>query len=81
LAEGLIEAAGIVAAPKAVGADDIAIAIEDIKRRYGSILEIDDLFNCSEYLYKNSVKATVYLRAGPALKARYIEVWKRGLEG
>lgn len=77
LAEGLIEAAGIVAAPRAVGADDVALAMEDIERRYRGTLEIDDLFSCSEYLCNNFVKAVVYLRAGPALKARYVQEWKK----
>jgi len=52
--------------------------MEDIKRRYGLILEINDLFNYSEYLYKNFIKVAVYLKAGLVFKARYIKVWKKG---
>ena len=80
LAEGLIEVAGIVTAPKAVGADDVALAMEDIERRYGGTIEIDDLFNCSEYLCNNSVKAAVYLRAWPALNAQYVKSRRRAPE-
>ncbi|KAK0703296.1 hypothetical protein B0T26DRAFT_601917, partial [Lasiosphaeria miniovina] len=78
LADGMIEAAAIVAAPKPVGAEDVAMAMEDIERRYKSSLTLDNLFNCSEYLCRWPVKATIYLRAGPELKARYLKEWKKG---
>jgi hypothetical protein len=50
--------------------------MEDIERRYGGTLNLNELFNCLEYLYKNLVKAAVYLRAGAPLKARYVKAWK-----
>jgi len=78
LVKSLIKVAGIVAAFKAVSANNITVVIEDIKRRYSLILKINNLFNCLEYLYKNFIKAVVYLRVGLALKTYYVEVWKKG---
>lgn len=51
--------------------------IKDIEKRYNVTLAIKDLFNYLEYLYRNSIKATVYLKARPGLKARFVKDWKR----
>ncbi|KAK0655372.1 hypothetical protein B0T16DRAFT_451067 [Cercophora newfieldiana] len=78
LADGMIEAAAIVASPKAVGADDVAAATEDIECRYKGILSVEEVFRCSDYLCNYPVKATVYLKAQtPELKRMMVDDFKR----
>jgi len=43
------------------------------------VLAVNNLFNCLEYLCKNSIKAAIYLRAGLALKAWFVKEWMKEL--
>ncbi|EAQ91722.1 predicted protein [Chaetomium globosum CBS 148.51] len=78
LAASFKDSITILAAPRLAGADDVALATEDIQKLFADKVDGSELLNYIDYLQRNPMSAVMWNKLSLALKRLYIDRWKEG---